>query len=579
MQTDSEPDPADSGVAAAEPIGALLQRKGLISTAELADALATQRRWGCRIGEALIARGYVTAYQFAQVLAEHLRVVHVDLERTPPDPALFDPADRDTYVRLRAVPWRMVDGRIVIATSDPCDDIALWATARFGRSAVQVVTAPFDVHWEIQRRIPLDRTAQAERHLGPRRLRLLFAVLAAGVGAGLWLAPAVGLPVSTALAFLAVLVGEGGRLGLLLYGRRRLYELPAVDFGPLSTLRDDELPVYSLLVPLSGRPERLATLVDTLRRLDYPLARLDVKLIVDGANAELVDAAKRLRLESYFEIVRVPEPGGGDVATGLRYALQFVRGAFVAVVPDDVALAPDHLRRVVVAFARSGRRAGALSPVLEVDPSGGVIARLAGIDRAMQVDGLRPAAHALGWPQLARLDAHFRPAVLRETASWQPGAVAPGLDLGLRLLAAGLPVTPVDAVMLEAAPDGLSEAIGRRTTGLRGRLEALARPPSRLGPGLVLAAAALSVQAASAIGAAAFIARERRRPDWRRVVWAMPLLVAMDGLAAWFALLAFAFGRQPRSDRPRGAKRRPGRRARVTLKQAAGRPAVAGQSG
>jgi glycosyltransferase XagB len=43
---------------------------------------------------------------------------------------------------------------------------------------------------------------------------------------------------------------------------------------------DAELPVYTILVPLYREANMLASLVRALARLDYPAAKIDIKLIL-----------------------------------------------------------------------------------------------------------------------------------------------------------------------------------------------------------------------------------------------------------------------------------------------------------
>ena len=71
-------------------------------------------------------------------------------------------------------------------------------------------------------------------------------------------------------------------------------------------LTEDELPVYTVLVPMYREPEMLPHLADALRKLDYPLGKLDIKLVLEAGDTETIEVASTFGLEGIFEIIRVP---------------------------------------------------------------------------------------------------------------------------------------------------------------------------------------------------------------------------------------------------------------------------------
>ncbi|MEJ7608970.1 MAG: hypothetical protein WKF37_22520 [Bryobacteraceae bacterium] len=49
----------------------------------------------------------------------------------------------------------------------------------------------------------------------------------------------------------------------------------------VAALNDTDLPVYTVLVPMYKEPDVLPILAAALRRLDYPLSKLDIKLVLE----------------------------------------------------------------------------------------------------------------------------------------------------------------------------------------------------------------------------------------------------------------------------------------------------------
>ena len=63
------------------------------------------------------------------------------------------------------------------------------------------------------------------------------------------------------------------------------------------------LPVYTLLVPLYREANMLPRFARALSRLDYPAAKLDIKIILEASDRETIAAARALRLPGMFELV------------------------------------------------------------------------------------------------------------------------------------------------------------------------------------------------------------------------------------------------------------------------------------
>src|SRR5690606_17114662 len=92
------------GVAAAERIGEILIRDGLISREQLDRALGEARESGHRIGYTLVKLGVVSEHDLALALARQHRVPAVDLERVKLDPKLLKLIPAEVALRHLVVP-------------------------------------------------------------------------------------------------------------------------------------------------------------------------------------------------------------------------------------------------------------------------------------------------------------------------------------------------------------------------------------------------------------------------------------------------------------------------------------------
>ena len=106
--------------------GEYLVSKGVLTRLQLSKALDEQRRFGGRLGEALIRLNMMTEEQVTQMLAEHLSMEYVhfeDISKINLNVARM--FDESVSKRFCLVGIGEVDGRIVVAMADPLNVIAI----------------------------------------------------------------------------------------------------------------------------------------------------------------------------------------------------------------------------------------------------------------------------------------------------------------------------------------------------------------------------------------------------------------------------------------------------------------------
>jgi len=106
-------------------IGELMVRQGRIDEMQLQSALAHQRRWGGRIGRAIIGLGFVSEPTFLEALSEQLGAPFIVVgDRTVPRSVLSLVPEKLIRSR-RVLPLAKLNesrrGPLVVALSDPGD--------------------------------------------------------------------------------------------------------------------------------------------------------------------------------------------------------------------------------------------------------------------------------------------------------------------------------------------------------------------------------------------------------------------------------------------------------------------------
>lgn len=465
-------------------IGDLLLAKGLIDQSQLAEALHLQARWGTRLGDILLAKGWVRPLDLYHTLAEHLARPYVDLFELPPDSALLSNEDLGRYTELLVLPWRREEERIVVALADPSTAAFAFIAERFGANADYVVTSKFDIIWMVQQSAEsyLDSTARfalaerdpdhSARHVFSNQqllgIYLLLSLVLLSIA--LWPVPTL---IAINLAIAVILLLNFGFRALLVWVAADARIDVKVSEAEVAALQDSDLPTYTVLVPMYKEPEVLPIITAAIRGFDYPLSKLDIKLILEEDDVETVDAAKHLGLEGIFEIIRVPPSLPRTKPKACNYALQFARGEYITIYDAEDRPEPDQLKKVVAAF----RKATANTVVIQArlnyfNADENWLTRMFTLEYSLWFDFYLPALDALKIPiPLGGTSNHFRMEVLRQVKAWDPYNVTEDADLGVRFTGLNYHVGVVNSTTYEEANSRLASWIRQRSRWHKGYMQ------------------------------------------------------------------------------------------------------------
>jgi hypothetical protein len=346
-------------------LGDLLVGRGVLSLAQLDEVVALAETWHVHLGDAILSRNWVEPAVYYRALAHHYELPFVDLIRQAPDSALLSADEADIYAHELTIPWQQHDGRIIIATAAPGAATVLFARSRWGANIEFVVAAKFDITWSVQRAFAdelshraiyglaeRDPEMSARQVLTPSQFVCGYGLLSALIG-GFAIAPIATLiviNVAMSLFYLGNFIFKGI---LISAGGARSADKDESIAIAARQLADDDLPVFTILVPMFREPTMLPVLADALRQLDYPLGKLDIKIVLEAADRETIEVARTLGLEGVFEIIRVPPSQPQTKPKACNYALQFARGEFIVIYDAEDRPEPDQLRKVVATFRRS----------------------------------------------------------------------------------------------------------------------------------------------------------------------------------------------------------------------------------
>jgi cellulose synthase/poly-beta-1,6-N-acetylglucosamine synthase-like glycosyltransferase len=234
-------------------------------------------------------------------------------------------------------------------------------------------------------------------------------------------------------------------------------------------LADSELPVYTIIAALYREAASVENLVASLRQLDYPPEKLDIKLVIEPDDAETRAALMRLRLGPPFEILTAPNAGPRTKPKALNAALPFARGSFTVIYDAEDRPERHQLRRALDMFLYDAALACVQARLTIDNTADSWLTGIFTAEYAGQFDVFLPGLAALRLPlPLGGSSNHFRTAVLREVGGWDPYNVTEDADLGMRLSRCSYGSAVIASTTYEEAPARLIPWLRQRTRWFKG---------------------------------------------------------------------------------------------------------------
>ena len=272
---------------------------------------------------------------------------------------------------------------------------------------------------------------------------------------------------------------------LFAFGLMLFPSLPSVQFKALamiatagserahSAISDRDLPTYTVLVPIYREARIIPQLIERLKRIDYPRAKLDIKILVETDDVESREALDSETLPSFFEVITCPPGKPRTKPRALNIGLAYAKGDCVVVFDAEDEPDPDQLRKTAAYFAQSDQTLGCIQARLAIDNAADSwIARMFALEYAGLFDGLLPGMSVTRQPiPLGGTSNHFRRATLEKCLGWDAWNVTEDADLGLRLAWLGYDCIVMDSTTWEEAPINFKAWFNQRTRWLKGWMQ------------------------------------------------------------------------------------------------------------
>jgi hypothetical protein len=458
--------------------------EGILTRDQIEEINQFRKKTGWSFAKVCLTYGFVSRKVWMSVLRK-LGYKVVDLKRERIDPRAVSYLNMLVMDQNLGVPLRREGSEIIVAVVDPTNSDFINMVERLtGLRARVVCTSDVDISWVLH------------KYLGPPFCRIAIynllwkdpdrsAIITFTVPQMIFIISAITIfliyfsfkPL-TALLILNVLISVLFLLSILfkftltIVGAK--YELQEpVTLDELRALRDNDLPVYTILLPVYKEPAVISKLIESITRIDYPKFKLDVKLLLEEDDFETIDAVREFKLPAIFEPVIVPAEPPRTKPKACDYGLLFARGEYITIYDAEDIPDADQLKKVVALFKKLPDEYICIQCALNYyNREENFLTRMFTLEYSYWFDYMIPGLDRLGMPiPLGGTSNHFKREKLDELAGWDPFNVTEDADLGLRAYAKGYKVAVVNSTTYEEANSAVRNWIRQRSRWVKGYMQ------------------------------------------------------------------------------------------------------------
>jgi glycosyltransferase XagB len=489
-----------------------LVKQTIVTPAQVRDAEQRANLVGTTPSVVLLTQGHVNRLTLWKAKAAVWHVAWVDVRTELPDERLVQSIGVDRCFAAGMVPYCATRSRLTIATSvDPRDEQAMDSAEAMRLSLVHaglvnadidacvdfVVCSDLDIDhvlldacrddvlWDAADRLTHDHPDQtAATGPAPWNFPVLVGLLAVTAVAFL-VRPVATLAVVSTLCSVLFLFGTSFKALAAAAGAVALFRREKSDLKSLideaegranpsarTPLRiaENELPMYTILVPAYREEAVIGKLIRNMEGLDYPREKLDVIVLLEEDDELTLNAAKKQNPPGYVRLFVTPNGTPKTKPRACNAGLRFAKGEYLVIYDAEDRPDPGQLRDVLNVFNAASPETVVVQGRLNYfNANSNMLTRFFALEYAAWFDNMLPGLDALRLPiPLGGTSNHFVTETLRELGGWDAHNVTEDADLGLRATVEGYRVGVVDSTTWEEACSAWMAWIKQRTRWIKG---------------------------------------------------------------------------------------------------------------
>src|ERR1700761_3687731 len=384
-----------------------------------------------------------------------------------------------------AIPLRIENGQVVTAMSDPSNQLFIdFIKFTYNYEPRIIIASDLDILWLAHKLLGesyvksavyelMNNDASSSAIVTFTTTQLVFAFVILGM-------VAIGLVVNFKFTSILInliissffLVAIVFKLFLALVGSR--FELhQAVTKEELRQVVDDEVPIYTILLPVYKEDKLIKKLIWNLQSIDYPREKLDIKLVIEEDDDKTLNAVRNLDFPAIFEVIVVPYHMPKTKPKACNYALHFSKGKYLTIYDAEDIPDTDQLKKVVAMFNKLPDNFIVIQCALNYfNRNENFLTRMFTLEYSYWFDYMLTGLDTFDIPiPLGGTSNHFKFDYLMELGGWDPFNVTEDADLGVRAYAKGHKIAIVNSTTYEEANTDPLNWIRQRSRWIKGYMQ------------------------------------------------------------------------------------------------------------
>ena len=466
-------------------LGTSLLLAGRITLSQLNSALALAHSSNIRLGRALVHRGFISETELYAFLAHQARLPLFDLSSATLSEEAARLLDPEEERREGLLPLAFSDDQIYLAMVDPLNESGKGSVERaLGKRVTPILVSEndFDLAMErLYRDEYLDKSTSELLKRSPEdsafhvfssgQLIVFFTFLVISI---IWLVwdYVSYLVITNSLISIFYLLFSGYKAIMITNAISSDLEVDVTD-EDVDELKDRDLPIYTILVPVYKEAQVLPKLLKRLGEMDYPTAKLDIKILMEAGDQDTIDAYYLSEPPDFIHAVVVPDAQPKTKPKACNYGLIHARGEYLVIYDAEDLPELDQLKKVVAAFRKVPADVVCIQAKLNYyNRAQNVLTQWFTSEYSMWFDLLLPGLDDAHAPiPLGGTSNHFKTFSLIEVGAWDPYNVTEDADLGIRLYKRGYRTRIVDSTTYEEANSRVGNWIRQRSRWIKGYIQ------------------------------------------------------------------------------------------------------------
>lgn len=249
---------------------------------------------------------------------------------------------------------------------------------------------------------------------------------------------------------------------------------PLIDFSAeeIRSIRDKDLPVYTILIPLYREEKVIRQIIDAMKAIDYPPKKLDVIITLEEYDHSTINAIKEANPPAYFKTLILPDVKPKTKPKALNVALLQTKGEFLVIYDAEIVPDTDQLKKAYLAFKKHPELTALQTRLDHYNVRQSFITRLFNAEFSFYYDLFLPGLDRLGIPlPLSGHSTHFRREAIETIGAWDPYNVTEDCDLGIRMCRTGYKAAVINSTSREEATATLGAWLCQRTCWMKGFIQ------------------------------------------------------------------------------------------------------------